>query len=142
MKAAVQVEGWREVRKALRMVDKKAPNDLRKEIKQAMNPVINDAKSKAAEQKMGRAATQSIRGFADAKGGGVKAGNERTKGRSAVPYWAFMDFGGRRKRDRQVWRPKMKRCRVLYPAILDRMDDIKRSVDNAISTTVHRWFDE
>lgn len=113
----IGVEGLAELRRALRRVgDKVATRELGQAGKTAAGIVAERARSKVPVQ-TGRA-RDSVRAVVAQGGGAIKGG------RASVPYYAWLDFGGRVGRNRSVERPFIRRGRYIYPALDERMDDV------------------
>lgn len=127
---AVSVEGLKELRKALGQIDKQLPKNLRVRLKKIGDVVAADARAHMPV-KTGRARASVKSGV---------SGNTAyvQEGKQAVPYVAWLDFGGTLKptgrRRNTISRPRLPRGRYLYPAI-DRNRD--RIVTEAVAA-----FDE
>jgi hypothetical protein len=127
--AEINITGLRELRSALRKIDKGLQVELREELKGAVNIVVRDVQGHVPHN-TGRAAA-SVRSTASGDTIYLKAGGAR------VPYWGWLDFGGRLpdksvsganamdggslmhpvKRVRGGRRAKLRDGRYIYPAI-------------------------
>lgn len=127
--AEINITGLRELRSALRKVDKTILPELREGLKDAVNIVARDVKA-TMPHKTGRAAA-SVRATAGGNTIYLKAGGAR------VPYYGWLDFGGKLpdksvsgahamdggslthpvKKVRGGRRPKIREGRYIYPAI-------------------------
>lgn len=127
--AEIHATGLRELRAAIRRVDKSLLPELREELKDAVNIVSRDVAA-SVPKKTGRAAA-SVRATSSGNTIFLKAGGAR------VPYFGWLDFGGRLpdksvpgrnamdggslmhpvKRVKGANRPKLRDGRYIYPAI-------------------------
>lgn len=115
----VKIEGLAEFNRNLRKLDNDLPKALRLAHNEAANLIVDWAKPRVA-RKSGRAA------------GTVKAKSTRTESRISggskrVPYYPWLDFGGRVGPKRSVHRPFIREGRYLYPALsanYDRFTDL------------------
>ena len=87
MIAEVNVTGLRELRAALRKVDRSILPELREGLKEAANVVVRDVQAHVPHRS-GRAAS-SVRSVAGGNTIYLKAGGAR------VPYFGWLDFGGK-----------------------------------------------
>jgi hypothetical protein len=108
--AAVRVEGIRELQRSLRQANASFPAELRKANKSAAEVVVAFALPKAPV-KTGRL-RKSIKAQAQQRGASVKGGTE-----VRVPYFGFIDFGGRVGIHGSVQREFIPEGRILYPAL-------------------------
>lgn len=103
---AVRIEGLAEFNRALRRMDKDAPKALRLAMNDSANIIVGWARPRIP-RRTGRAArsvkAQSTRTLARVVGGGAR-----------VPYYPWLDFGGRTGRDGTAQRPFQTRGRYIY----------------------------
>ena len=85
--AAVHVTGLRELRAALRTIDKEIAGELREGLKDAANIISDDARQQVPSRS-GKAAA-SIRAVSGGNTIYIKGGGAR------VPYYGWLEFGGR-----------------------------------------------
>lgn len=109
MTEPIKIEGLKEFSRALRKIDSELPKALRLAHNEAGQLIVDYAKAKVP-RKTGRAA------------GTIKAKSTRTEtrvqgGSKRVPYYAWLDFGGRVGRRHSVQRPYIKQGRYIYPAL-------------------------
>jgi hypothetical protein len=120
LNAGVHIEGLRELNRSLKELDKQILKDLRVELVDVAEVVVHEAQSNVPV-KSGRALS-SIKAGADAKGAFVQGG------RSTVPYYAWLDFGGVLRptggRRNTITREVLKKGRYLYPAIDKHFDKV------------------
>lgn len=105
----VKIEGLAEFNRDLRKLGSDLPKALRLAHNEAAQLIVDYAKPRVPT-KTGRAA------------GSVKAKSTRTESRvqggsKRVPYYPWLDFGGRVGPRRSVHRPFIKEGRYLYPAL-------------------------
>lgn len=109
MTEPIKIEGLKEFSRALRKIDNELPKALRLAHNEAGQLIVDYAKAKVP-RKTGRAA------------GTIKAKSTRTEtrvqgGSKRVPYYPWLDFGGRVGRRHSVQRPYIKQGRYIYPAL-------------------------
>lgn len=147
MAETVSITGYREFRSAIRRADKSLPGVLRSGMRDIARPIAEDAARRAKAEGLGSRAAATVKAFADARGGGIKGGTEKR-----VPYYGFMDFGGKRSRpkhtrkmggkhgksvdvaaaDEPIWREVRQKGRTIYPAIAAAHDDIFASTEQLL----------
>lgn len=104
----INVEGLKEFTKALKAVDKDLPKALRLAFNEASEMVVSDAKPKV-DRLTGRAA-KSVRKSSTRTKARVSGGSKR------VPYYGWLDFGGKSGKDGSVYRPYRTDGRYIYAA--------------------------
>lgn len=105
----IKIEGLAEFNRNLKKLDSDLPKILRMAHNEASGLIVDYAKPRIP-RKTGRAA------------GTVKARSTRTESRVSggskrVPWFGWLDFGGKVGRKRSVARPFIKQGRYLYPAL-------------------------
>jgi len=120
----IKVEGLREFRSSLRKMDAGLPKTLRVAGNRAANVVVDEAKPRVPRL-TGRAAA-SIRVASTQSSVRVRAGSKR------VPYYPWLDFGGRVGPNRSVSRPFLKRGRFIWAAFGDKRDAVERELQDAL----------
>lgn len=148
--AEINVTGLRELRTALRRTDRSLLPELRDELKDAANIVSRDVQS-SIPKNTGRAAA-SVRAVSGGNTVYIKAGGAR------VPYYGWIDFGGRLpdksvsgpnamdggallhpvKRVRGAKRTKLREGRYLYPAIRRNAPKIVDAVGDAVDNAARK----
>lgn len=108
----IRVTGLKEFNRNLRAMDRDLPKGLRLAGNAAAQIVVDTARPRVP-RRTGRAA------------GSVKAASTRTAARVSgggprVPYYPWLDFGGRVGRNRSVRRPFLKEGRYIWAAFADR----------------------
>jgi hypothetical protein len=123
----IKIEGLAEFNRSLRKLDSNLPKALRLANNDAAGIVSGAAKPKV-RRRSGRAQS-SVKTRSTRTEARVSGGSKR------VPYYAWLDFGGRVGRKNSVKRPFITSGRYLYPAyaknrgrVLDRLVDRLREV--------------
>ncbi|MGE3414113.1 MAG: HK97 gp10 family phage protein [Dehalococcoidia bacterium] len=113
----IRVTGLKEFRRNLRAMDKNLPKGLRLAGNAAAQIVVDTARPRVPRL-TGRAAgsvrASSTQGAARVSGGGAR-----------VPWYPWLDFGGRVGRNRSVRRPFLKEGRYIWAAFADRRADVQ-----------------
>ena len=114
---AIKVVGLRELRRACSVMDEEMPLYLRDELMRLAEIVVQRTKPKVPE--ISGAARGSIRAIIGGGGAAVRAGS------AAVPYYGWLDFGGRIRHmpharihhvmNHYLWRDYYPQGRYLYP---------------------------
>jgi hypothetical protein len=113
----IKVEGLTEFVRALKRVESANPRAMRLAFNETGKIIVSWAQPRVA-RKTGRAA-RSIRATSTPQQGKVTGGGAR------VPYYAWLDFGGRVGRKRSVHRPFLKAGRYIYPGYAANIDEIE-----------------
>jgi hypothetical protein len=113
----IQIDGLKDVQKALKAVDKTAPKALRVGLNEVAGFVIKKALTLVPSRT--GAARRSW-----------KARSTRTESRISyggpkAPYMPWLDWGGRTGRKKRTVRPFMKEGRYLYPTVKKHRTDIQ-----------------
>lgn len=128
----VEVEGLDELRKTLRQVgDKALPKELAQANKRAAEIVARAAAAKVPHR-TGKS-QKGIRALGSQREGRVRSGGAR------YPWLPWLDFGGKRPRDR-VGRPKVKQGRYLYPALAEKRDQVADVYEREVRDLLRRHF--
>lgn len=130
----IQVRGLREFTRSLRQVDAELPKELRKALNVGADLVVSWARPRVPT-KTGRA-RRSVRASSTRTAARVTGGGKR------VPYYPWLDFGGRVGRRRSVVRPFERGGRYIYPGYVAQRDEIQDVIaDGLISTARRAGFD-
>lgn len=113
----INVSGLREFTSNLRSLDRGLPKTIRVAGNRAAEIVVADAKPKVP-QRSGRA-KKNIRVASSQREVRVRAGGKK------VPYYAWLDFGGRVGRNRSVKRPFLKSGRYIWRAFADNRERVQ-----------------
>jgi hypothetical protein len=135
----VHISGLREVRNAVRAVEKQGPQAMRAGLKDIATDVARKAAARVPAR-TGRAAS-SVKPRATQTGGAIAVGGTR------APYYAFLDWGGSTGRGHRpgvansgsVKRPWSRRGRYLYPTINDERETTIRKVDALLAALFRRY---
>lgn len=104
----INVEGLKEFTKALKAVDKDLPKALRLAFNESADLVVDDAKP-TVPRRSGRA-SKSVRKSSTRTKARVSGGSKR------VPYYGWLDFGGKSGKDGAVYRQYRSDGRYIYAA--------------------------
>lgn len=121
---AVRIDGLSDFVRRLRKMDRDAARGLRVAMNQAAQIVVDEA-VRHVPRRTGRAAA-SIRAQSTMTASRVKAGGAR------VPYYPWLDFGGKVGRDNTASRPFFKKGRYIYPAYDHTRPQFERVLQRAI----------
>ncbi len=121
----IQIDGLKEIQKALKAVDKEAPKQLRIALNDVAQIVVTKG-SALVPRRSGRAARS------------WKAKSTRTESRvsyggKGAPYMPWLDWGGRVGRKKSVQRPYLKEGRYLYPTVKKHRSDIQDAAQEALT---------
>lgn len=124
MTEPIRVEGLREFSRNLKKLDADLPKALRIALNEAADVVVKGARPKVP-RKSGRAAAS------------VKARSTRTAvrvvgGGNRVPYYPWLDFGGRVGRNKSVRRPFLKEGRYIYASYFANTDEFTKVLEAAL----------
>ena len=125
MAEMIRISGLREFRRDLRRLDKSLPKGLRLAGNEAADIVVKAAKPRVPHRS-GRAAG-SLKAASTATMARVQGGSKR------VPYFAFLDFGGRVGRRHSVKRPFLKQGRYIWAAFADNRGKVQKTLRKALS---------
>lgn len=124
MTEPIRVEGLREFSRNLKKLDADLPKALRIALNEAADVVVKGARPKVP-RKSGRAAAS------------IKARSTRTAvrvvgGGNRVPYYPWLDFGGRVGRNKSVRRPFLKEGRYIYASYFANTDEFTKVLESAL----------
>lgn len=124
----IKVEGLRELQASLKAVDGEAQKQLRVALNTAADLVARGA-SRRVPRVTGRAAA-SLRAQSSQREAKIVGGSKK------VPYYGWLEFGGRIGRDRSQRRPFVKGGRYLWPAYAAQRPQVAQVLDQAIVKAV------
>lgn len=130
MAQVIRVEGLKEFRRNLRQLDRNLPKGLRHAGNEAAQIVVATAKPRVPRL-TGRAAG-SIKAASTATAARVQGGSKR------VPYYGFLDFGGRVGRRHSVKRPFLKEGRYIWAAFAARRTEVQRKLRDELYALAER----
>lgn len=124
----VRVDGLRQLRRALGAIDPELQRELRGELKAIAERIASAIRRKVPLGPPARGhARDSIKGGATAGTAYVKGG-QRT-----IPYYGWLDFGGRGGRNKRNYRPVIREGRYIYPTIAEQHDETVDAVNNVLA---------
>lgn len=124
MASEVRIEGLKEFRSSLRKLDSKAPKGLRLAGNKAAGIVVDTAQPTVPVLK-GKAKA-SIRAASTQSAARVRGGGAR------VPYFGWLEFGGRVGRSWAVKRARIKEGRYIWPGYLRRREEVRNELRDAL----------
>lgn len=113
----IQVRGLRELRGALRDVDKTLGPELRKGLNEVADIVLDTARPLVP--------TRAGKARASLKAGSTEKAVQIKAGGTKAPYWGWLDFGGKVGRAKSVKRRFEPEGRYIYPTLRKRRDEIE-----------------
>lgn len=108
MADAVSIAGLREFQRALKQMDGDLPKALRVAFNQAADIVVQEARQ--------RIPTKTGRAKASVKARSTQTAARVVGGSARVPYYPWLDFGGRVGQGGRIRRPFLKDGRYIYAA--------------------------
>jgi len=108
MTTRIQVTNLRELRTRLRTIDRQLPRRLRVALNKAADIVADEARSNVPVR-TGKS-RRSVRSVSTQRSARVKAGGAR------VPWFPWLDYGGRVGPNDSVYREHKREGRYVYPA--------------------------
>lgn len=108
---AIRISGLTEFRKGLKAMDAQLPKALRIAFNGAADLVVNDARTHIP--------TRSGAAKASVKARSTQTASRIVGGSNKVPYYPWLDFGGRVGRGHSVTRPFLKHGRYIYNSYFD-----------------------
>lgn len=113
----IQVRGLRELRGALRDIEKTLGPELRKGLNEVAEVVLDTARPLVP--------TRSGKARASLKAGSTEKAVQIKAGGTKAPYWGWLDFGGKVGRSKSVKRRFIPEGRYIYPTLTKRRDAIE-----------------
>jgi hypothetical protein len=126
----IAVRGLREFVRDLRKIDAELPKELRLGLNRGAELVAEWARPRIPAQS-GKA-RRSIRATSTRTAAKVTGGGAR------VPYYPWLDFGGRVGRKRSVHRPFDKHGRAIFPGYTARRDEVQAEIAQALVEVARR----
>lgn len=121
----IKIKGLREFQATLKAMDGEAQKQLRGAMNRAADLVAADAKGDVP-RRSGRAAS-SVRAQSSQREARVMGGSKK------VPYYGWLDFGGRIGKDKSVRRPFIQRGRYIYPAYVRQYPKVMETLGEALA---------
>lgn len=126
----IRIDGLRQFRAALRTVDNALAKQIREVGNRAAGIVVDQAKPRVPTR-TGRAA-KSVRVASTGSAARVAAGGKR------VPYFGWLDFGGKVGRNRSIARPFLVEGRYVWKAFDDNRERIAQELDDGLRDLARR----
>jgi len=121
----IRVSGLREFQRALKQMDGESQKQLRVVLNQAAETVAAGA-ARRVPTRSGKA-RQSLRAQSSQREDRVMGGSKK------VPYYAWLDFGGRIGRNKAQRRPFVKAGRYMYPTFAANRDTIYTALQKGLA---------
>lgn len=120
----IKIDGLAAFTRNLRRLDSDLPKTLRVAMNDAAAVVVDWARPRVP-RRSGRAA-RSLRTASTGRAVRVRAGGAR------VPYYPWLDFGGRTGRSRSISRPYRKQGRYLWAGYSAKSNEVRRRTERAL----------
>ena len=120
----IKIDGLAAFSRNLRKLDKDLPKALRLAINEATGIVVQEA-ARRVPVRTGKAKA-SVKAMSTRTASRIAGGSNR------VPYFAWLDFGGRTGRRKSVQRAFLKEGRYLYAAYFDKRDEFDETLSRAL----------
>lgn len=120
----IKITGLKEFSRNLRRMDKDLPKGLRLAGNEAAQIVVKAAKPRVP-RKTGRASS-SVKAVSTRTAARVSGGGPR------VPWYPWLDFGGRVGRGRGVHRPFLKEGRYIWKAFADHRAQVQETLQDEL----------
>lgn len=121
----IEVHGLREFRRELRQLDRSLPKGLKTAGNKAAEVVVRHAKPRVPTRS-GKAAG-SVKAASTTSAARVQGGGKR------VPYYPWLDFGGRVGRRHSVKRPFLKTGRYIWKSYAEHKGQVREELNDALT---------
>jgi hypothetical protein len=121
----IKIEGLDEFRRNLKRIDSALPKGIRLAGNEAAGIVVDWARPRIPLGKTGRT-RRSLRATS------TQSASKVTGGGARVPWYGWLDFGGRVGRKRSVVRPFLPNGRYIYRGYQLHKDDIRQAYEDAL----------
>lgn len=125
----IKVNGLLEFQAALKAMDGESQKQIRVALNSAAELVVAGA-SRRVPRRSGKAAA-SVRAMSSQREARVMGGSKK------VPYYGWLDFGGRVGRDHATKRPYVPGGRYMYPAFTAQQIEILDQMAKALAALAH-----
>lgn len=122
----IRIDGLRQFQAALKQMD----GESQKQLKVALDNVsrvVATAAARRVPRRSGRAAA-SLRAQSSQREARVLGGSKK------VPYYGWLDFGGRIGKNKSVHRPFVRSGRYLWPAVAANRAPLEKALQDALLT--------
>lgn len=120
----IKVEGLKEFQRALKTLDGESQKRL-KVVLDDVSRVVAQAAARRVPHRTGRAAA-SLRAQSSQREARVVGGSKK------IPYYGFLDFGGRVGKNKSVARPFVKSGRYLWPAVAANRTSLEKALQQGL----------
>lgn len=120
----IKVDGLKEFQRALKTLDGESQKRL-KVVLDDVSKVVAQAAARRVPHRTGRAAA-SLRAQSSQREARVVGGSKK------IPYYGFLDFGGRVGRNKSVARPFVKSGRYLWPAVAANRTSLEKALQQGL----------
>jgi hypothetical protein len=120
----IRVEGLKEFSRNLKKLDGDLPKALRIALNEAADIVVSGARSRIP-RRTGRAS-------ASVKARSTRTASRVVGGSNRVPYYPWLDFGGRVGKGKSVRRPFLKEGRYIYASYFANSDEFAKVLEEAL----------
>jgi hypothetical protein len=124
MPEAIAIDGLQQFTRNLKKLDSDLPKALRVAFNGCADIVVNDARSDIP--------SRSGKAKGSVKARSTASASRIVGGSSKVPYYPWLDFGGKVGRGRSVSRPFLKHGRYIYNAYFDNQAKYAQLVEQAL----------
>lgn len=124
MADAIRISGLNEFVRSLKQLDSDLPKVLRVAFNGAGEAIVNDAR-RQVPTRSGKARA-SVRATSTQKAFRITGGSKR------VPYYPWLDFGGKVGRGRSVSRPFIREGRYIYASYFRHRDELAAGLEEAL----------
>lgn len=121
---AIKVEGLRDFQRALKQADGESQKKLRVVLNEVSSTVVAGA-ARRVPRRSGRAAA-SLRAQSSQREARVVGGSKK------VPYYGWLDFGGRIGRNKTQRRPFIQSGRYLWPTVAANRHSLETALQKAL----------
>lgn len=121
----IKINGLKEFQRALKQMDGETQKQLRVVLNSAADTVAQGA-ARRVPRRTGKAAA-SLRALSSQREARVMGGSKK------VPYYGWLDFGGRIGRNKSQRRPFVKAGRYMYPTFAANRDPIYKALHNGLA---------
>lgn len=126
----IRIDGLAQFTRDLKKLDNDLPKAVRVALNEAVDLVVDYAQPRVPSRS-GRA-RRSIRSKSTRTEARVSGGGKR------VPYYGWLDFGGRTGRSRSVNRPFFKEGRYLWKGLVVKRDELSTRLEKVLVGVVER----
>lgn len=140
-KVRIEIEGLRELQKALKITSEQTPRAIQEAGKSVMEIVAARARLNAAGTRL----ASRIKVFGTTRAAGLRFLGHRPRGRSRSTDALLQEFGGRAPLfgDRDHWytvKPKRRSGYIIYPAIAATRDEVLERYLDVLDEAIRRHY--